>query len=174
MPEGVRMLRPTRAAAVALPLVLAACGGSSSGGSSVTAQPATTTAPAAPSTSTGGGGAYGYGYGAPAASPSAAALPSFNKHGSATVTGSTLKLEADNFYFEPSVIRGTPGQKVTLTLENSSATAHNFTVKSQHVDVDLDPHATKTAVVTIPASGYVSFYCEYHQSEGMAGVLQAS
>jgi plastocyanin len=105
-------------------------------------------------------------------SPSAAGSPSFNNHGAKTVSGSSIDLEADNYYFEPSVIRGTPGQKVTINLKNSSATEHNFTVKDQNVDVDIDAHGSKTATVTIPSSGSVSFYCEYHQSHGMAGLIQ--
>ena len=104
----------------------------------------------------------------------AAGTPSFNDHGTKTVSGSSIELEADNFYFEPSVIRGTPGEKVTVTLKNSSGTEHNFTVKDQHVDVDIDAHESKTATITIPSSGSVSFYCEYHRSSGMAGLVQPS
>ena len=103
-----------------------------------------------------------------------AGTPSFNNHGTKTVSGSSIELEADNFYFEPSVIRGTPGEKVTVTLKNSSGTEHNFTVKDQHVDVDIDAHESKTATITIPSSGSVSFYCEYHRSSGMAGLVQPS
>ena len=110
------------------------------------------------------------GSGSTSASP--AGSPSFNDHGSTTVSGSSVDVEADNYYFEPSVIRGTPGQKVSLALKNSSGTEHNFTIKDQHVDVDLDAHESKTVTVTIPSSGLVSFYCEYHKSHGMAGVIR--
>lgn len=139
--------------------VLAACGGSGS----TSASPASATTP--PTTA---------GSSPASAAPTPTGLPSFNNHGAKTATGSTLSLEADNYYFEPSVIRGTPGTKVTLKLENSSGTEHNFTVKRQHVDVDIDAHETKTATITIPSGGFVSFYCEYHQARGMAGVIQPS
>src|SRR6059058_1421381 len=102
----------TVTAGIALVLaLLSACGGGNS----------STAAPPSQSTTTSG------------ATPSSS--PSFNNHGTKTVTGASLHLEADNFYFEPSVIRGKPGAKIRVTIENSSATLHNFTVKSQHVDV---------------------------------------
>ena len=115
-------------------------------------------------TSCGGGGS----------TAKSAGSPSFNNHGTKTVSGATIDVEADNYYFEPSVIRGTPGQKITVNLKNNSGTQHNFTVKEQNVNVDLDAHGTKTATITIPSSGSVSFYCEYHQARGMAGIFQVS
>jgi plastocyanin len=50
---------------------------------------------------------------------------------------------------------------------------HNFSVTSQHVNVDVAANTDKTATVTIPRSGVVSFFCEYHHSRGMAGQLKA-
>lgn len=148
----------TAAGITALLVLVSACGGSSSGG--VAAGGGPTSSPGFPSTASS------------PATVSSSSLPSFNRHGSTTASGSTLKLEADNFYFSPSIILGKPGQKVKLEIDNESGTEHNFTVKAQHVDLDLDAHSDKSATVTIPASGFVSFYCEYHQSSGMAGVLQ--
>lgn len=108
------------------------------------------------------------------AAKSTSGSPSFNNHGAKSVSGSSISVEADNYYFEPSVVRGTPGQTVTVTLKNSSGTEHNFTVKDQGVNEDIDAHGSKTFTVTIPSSGSVSFYCEYHQSRGMAGLIQPS
>ena len=77
-------------------------------------------------------------------------------------------------HFEPTVIKGKPGQRLTLTIKNSSSTEHNFTVKSQHVDKDLEGGKTETVTVTLPSSGTISFFCEYHRTSGMAGGLQSS
>ena len=101
------------------------------------------------------------------------ATPSFNDHGSTTVSGDTVEIEADDFYFSPSVITGTPGEEITVKLANGSGTEHNFSVDSQDVDVDIEAHEDVTTTVTIPASGFVSFYCSYHKSQGMAGVLES-
>jgi plastocyanin len=98
-----------------------------------------------------------------------------NDHGSADLSGaSTFKIETDNYYFDPTTLKGTPGQKVTLTLENESSTEHNLTIESEKVDVDIDGGETKTVTITFPKSGSVEFHCEYHHSLGMVGQLVAS
>ena len=101
---------------------------------------------------------------------------SANDHGTMDVTGMTsLEIEAHSYYFEPTVLKGTPGQHVTLSIKNAtSGTQHNFTVKSQHVNQDMDPTKTYTVKVTLPPSGAISFFCEYHHQKGMAGGLQSS
>jgi len=97
---------------------------------------------------------------------------SFNDHGSKTVSGSSIDIEADNYYFEPSVITGKPGEKVSVTIENEGSTEHNFSIESQNVDEDIDAGKDTTVTVTMPDSGTVSFFCEYHKSQGMAGELK--
>lgn len=98
-----------------------------------------------------------------------------NDHGTADVTGkSSVNVEADNYYFEPSVLKGTPGQKLTLHVVNATSTEHNFTIGAQHVDKDLDGHESASLAVTMPASGVLSFWCEYHKSVGMVGGLLVS
>ncbi len=100
---------------------------------------------------------------------------STNFHGTKDVTGmSSLQIEADNFYFEPTVLKGTPGQKITLTIKNESSTEHNFSIEAQHVDKDIEDGKSQTVSVTLPASGTISFFCEYHHGQGMAGGLQSS
>jgi len=36
-----------------------------------------------------------------------------------------VSIEADNYYFEPSVLQPTPGQKLTLTIVNKSSTEYH-------------------------------------------------
>jgi plastocyanin len=150
------MMRIRAAASLAaLVLVLAACGSGASG-DNATVQAPPSSAGAAPNASTIGG-------------------LHANNHGTADVTGkSTVSIEAGNYYFEPSVLKGTPGQKLTLHVVNETSTAHNITVDPQHVNSDLDGHATIDATVTMPASGVLSFWCEYHKSVGMVGGLLVS
>jgi plastocyanin len=101
---------------------------------------------------------------------------SANDKGSKDVTGmTTFEIEADSFYFNPTVLKGSPGQHITLTIKNeASGTEHNFTVESQHVDKDLEAGKQQTVSVTFPASGTISFFCEYHKHSGMAGGLQVT
>ncbi len=95
-----------------------------------------------------------------------------NDHGTKAVedNGKT-EVELDDFYFEPTVLDGKPGQTVTLELKNEGETEHTFTIDSQNVDQDLGPGEEAEVDVTIPKSGVVSFYCKFHKSSGMAGAL---
>jgi len=94
-----------------------------------------------------------------------------NDHGTKTVSKET-EVELDDFYFEPTVIQGKAGQKVTLELRNEGKVEHSFTIDSQGVDKTLSPGADTKVTVTIPASGSVSFYCKFHKSSGMAGAVE--
>jgi plastocyanin len=128
--------------------LLAACGSSSSSSSGTTTE----------KSGSGGGG-----------QKTIAGL-SANDHGTKTVTKET-EVELDDYYFEPTVIQGTAGQKVTLELKNEGKVEHNFTLKAQGIDKTLQPGEDAKVTVTIPASGAVSFYCKFHKGEGMAGAL---
>lgn len=95
-----------------------------------------------------------------------------NDHGTKAVedNGKT-EVELDDYYFEPTVLEGKAGEKVTLELKNEGSTEHTFTIDSQGVDQDVEPGDEAEVDVTIPKSGVVSFYCKFHKSEGMAGAL---
>ena len=98
---------------------------------------------------------------------------SANDHGTKSVSGE-VEIELDDYYFEPTVLKGKPGAKVTLELKNEGSVEHNFTLASQSIDKSLSPGATAKVSVTIPKTGEVSFYCKFHKSMGMAGALEAS
>src|SRR5262249_37422677 len=93
-----------------------------------------------------------------------------NDHGTKTVSKET-EVELDDYYFEPTVIQGKAGQKVTLELKNEGQVEHSFTLAAQNIDKTIEPGADAKVTVTIPASGVVSFYCKFHKSSGMAGAL---
>ena len=94
-----------------------------------------------------------------------------NDHGTGTISGGTIDVEVDSFYFEPTVIKGTPGAQVTLNIKNDSQTTHNFTLQDQGTDQDIAADSTQPITVTIPQSGFVEFFCKYHKSRGMVGEL---
>jgi plastocyanin len=134
--------------AVALMVLLAAgCGGSSSSTSS--------------SSESGGGGGKKTIAGVPA-----------NDHGSKNVSGEA-EVELDDFYFEPTVLRGKPGSQLTLELKNEGSTEHNLSIDSQSIDKDVEAGEDAKVSVTFPKSGQLSFYCKYHKDTGMAGALSA-
>jgi len=96
----------------------------------------------------------------------------FNNHGTDDLTGkSQADLEADDFYFDGTFLRGSPGQKITLKLGNEGKAEHNFSVESQRLDMDVQPGASAQVQVTFPQSGALLFFCKYHHAQGMEGEL---
>src|SRR5439155_6928283 len=96
-----------------------------------------------------------------------------NDHGTKSVSGqSTFKLEADSFYFEPTVLKGSAGQQIKLEIDNETkSTLHNFSLQAQNVDQDIQAGKDATVTVTFPQSGTLEFFCKYHRSSGMVGEL---
>ena len=93
-------------------------------------------------------------------------------HGTKDVRNlSRLDLEADNYYFSPTFLRGKPEQKLTLLVENEASTVHNITIPALGVDKDIPPKAKVQVDVTFPASGVLAFSCKFHASLGMNGHL---
>jgi plastocyanin len=96
-----------------------------------------------------------------------------NDHGSEDVSGKTeVELEADDFYFEPTVLTGEAGQEVTLTVANEGDSPHNFSITDQDIDENLDPGDEVEVSVTFPDSGTLVFFCAFHQNNGMLGGLE--
>ena len=151
MPGGRRIVG---ASALALALLAAACGrggGGGGGGSSPTEQ---------------GGAGQGGG-------TLTIAGEQANDHGSSDVAGeSEARLEADDFYFEPTVLVGTAGQRLTIEVENEGSATHTFTIDEQGIDEELSPGGSATVTVTFPDSGQLVFYCRFHRGQGMLGALQ--
>jgi plastocyanin len=93
-------------------------------------------------------------------------------HGTEDVAGmSSVELEMDDSYFEPTVLSGEAGQSLTVELTNEGGNQHTFTVDSLDVDVSLAAGDTGEAEVTFPDSGALLFYCQFHDDLGMRGAL---
>ena len=94
-------------------------------------------------------------------------------HGSKDVSAmSSVDVEMDDFYFEPTVLKGKPGQTLDVELENEGTDEHNFSIDDQRIDRDVEAGEKATVKVTFSQSGKLSFYCKYHRSEGMTGGLE--
>ena len=95
-------------------------------------------------------------------------------HGTKDVSGETGKVEIEMYdnYFEPTILEGKPGQKVTMELKNEGKVAHTFTISEQSVDQEVEPADEAEADVTFPESGELTFVCRFHQSSGMVGELK--
>lgn len=122
----------------------------------------------------GGGGAYGGGGNESGSTTTVAGMAAAD-HGTKDVSGeSQVKLEADDYYFKPTILEGKPGQKLALEVENEGEAGHNITIDKQGIDTDVPAGEKATVEVTFPASGTVALYCKYHTSQAMAGALKAT
>ena len=89
-------------------------------------------------------------------------------HGTKTASG-RMELELDDFYFGPTFIKATPGQRITIELHNEGDAPHTFTMGS--VDEELQPGAKRTITVTAPQTGSMTFTCRFHLLQGMQGAI---
>lgn len=97
----------------------------------------------------------------------------YRDHGTKDVRRqSKVEIEADNYYFKPTFLRGNPGQKLTVVIENEQATLHNFFVPALGVDKQLPPNSKVEVQLTFPDSGVLTFTCKYHAALGMNGQLK--
>lgn len=95
-----------------------------------------------------------------------------NIHDTLDVSGrDSIRMEVDDFYFEPTVLFGDPGQTIEIRLANDGTLTHTFTLEDQQVDVSLLPDATASAEVTIPEEGAAVFVCRFHLADGMQGAV---
>lgn len=97
-------------------------------------------------------------------------------HGTKDVSGETGKVEIEMYddYFEPTILKGEPGQTVTLELKNEGNNPHTLTISDKGVDQEVQPGDEAEADVTFPQSGELTFVCRFHESNGMVGALEVS
>jgi len=96
----------------------------------------------------------------------------YNDHGTMDVRGkSELDVEADDNYFEPTFLRGDPGQTITLKVENEGNANHNFSVDALGINTNIPPKGEAEIKVTFPQSGVTPFFCRFHAATGMNGAL---
>jgi plastocyanin len=94
-----------------------------------------------------------------------------NYEGTEEVTGGSVEFEEDDFYFEPTVLTGQAGTKVTLEVFNEGDETHNLTIEDQKVDEDTEPGGEASVDVVIPDDGVAAFFCKFHTAQDMRGAL---
>ena len=97
-------------------------------------------------------------------------------HGAKDVSNESgkVEIELDDYYFNPTILKGKPGQKVELELKNEGNTEHTFTIAEQSINKEIQPGDETETEVTFPQTGQLKFVCTFHQSQGMIGALQTS
>ena len=106
----------------------------------------------------------------PAQGPSAISAPATSPSAPASATGSTLAIDAREFYFSPTCFTNVPTGTVTLKVHNTGGALHNVSIPSQGIDQDVAPGKTiKVKVNAGPAA--FQYFCKYHKAAGMVGAL---
>jgi plastocyanin len=94
--------------------------------------------------------------------------------GTATASGSSIQIEADDFFFSPTFIKAKPGTQLTIDIKNAGTALHTFTSSQLGVDQQISPGQTATVKITVPATGFAEFHCNFHSSTGMRGAIIAA
>lgn len=84
-------------------------------------------------------------------------------------------IEFDEYSFSPSVIKATPGKKITVKLTNVGNTVHDFVIDKLGVNsAQLMSGESKTITITVPQqSNTYEMYCSVgnHRALGMVGTF---
>jgi plastocyanin len=92
--------------------------------------------------------------------------------GTKDATGkSSFEVEVDDFYFNPTFIKATPGQKLSLEVKNEGKASHTFTSTELGIDKELKAGETATIDITVPNADATVFFCRFHQGSGMRGAV---
>jgi plastocyanin len=89
-----------------------------------------------------------------------------------------VELKAESFKFEPNNIRVFEGDMIIFRIENSSDSAHNFTITNPQKQILKEVALPSKKVVDINVSfadpGVYEFYCDkpLHSSFGMKGQVE--
>jgi plastocyanin len=81
--------------------------------------------------------------------------------------GQGVKIDAHDTAFRPQNIEAAPDIELVVTIRNSGLLRHTFTVDDPTVDVVIPKGESKT--VKLPPNTSVSFYCRFHEANGMRG-----
>jgi len=95
-----------------------------------------------------------------------------NNKGVGKVQNDAAELEADEFYFDKTFVKGTAGKTVGVTVKNEGSVPHTFTIDAQDIDEELQPGDSIDIDVKVPKNGKAAnFYCRFHVASGMQGAF---
>jgi hypothetical protein len=74
--------------------------------------------------------------------------------------------------FSPTVLLGSPMQRILAVVENGTPVLHNFSTVDERVDRDVATSKSITIMLTFPQTGYLFFFCKYHLQDSQVGFLE--
>lgn len=90
--------------------------------------------------------------------------------GAAAATGTTLAIEAGDFFFAPTCETGVQPGIITMVVKNTGEALHNVSIAAQNIDVDVAPGETITVQVKVDKDP-LPYVCKYHRTSGQVGSL---
>jgi plastocyanin len=94
-------------------------------------------------------------------------------HGTARSVTSSVMLEVGDYFFGPTCTTGVKPGLVTITLRNTTAHMHNFSIPPLGIDTDIPGDQTVSVAVRVGA-GTTAFYCKYHRTLGEQGGIRTT
>lgn len=113
--------------------------------------------------------------GAAAAPAEGTAAPAEETAGaSADAAAPALTVEAVDIAFKPTELSVKANTPTALTITNTGAAVHDFSIDELGIKVDLNPGESKTIEINAPAGTY-QYYCSIpgHKEAGMVGTLKS-
>ena len=85
-----------------------------------------------------------------------------------------VRVDIEGFAFLPDRLQGEVGQFFEVRVVNPSRTRHTFTIDEfgVHYDIPLEGDATFPVLPSEP--GEFTFYCKFHEAQGMTGSITVS
>jgi plastocyanin len=85
-----------------------------------------------------------------------------------------VTIESYDIYFDPDRIVIPADADIPFTLPNVGSSLHNFSIDELDISIDIEPGATESTTINVPAGRY-AYYCNVpgHKEAGMAGTLIA-
>ncbi len=96
---------------------------------------------------------------------------SVQDHGTAPLSGTSVDIQAGDFFFDATCLTASSAGEVMVTVTNTGSALHNFSVADLHIDQDVPVGESITVAVELPASGSLPFLCKYHVGSGMQGAF---
>jgi len=105
----------------------------------------------------------------PAASSGAGATPAASSGGNAATEMTVTMVD---IAFQPDTLTIPANTDVTVSLPNTGASLHNFSIDELGISVDVQPGDTGSTTINAPAGNY-EYYCNVpgHKQAGMVGTL---
>jgi len=91
---------------------------------------------------------------------------------------SAVMVEANNHRFVPNHFQTYQGTSIVFTIQNTSGSIHNFTIKDPGGKIlqsaDVAPQQSVKVKVDFPHVGFYPFYCDrpFHRTLGMEGRVE--